>query len=182
MNAQGKGTSGTLKDMNKDTFDRRYVMTGLQEAATGCLYSNNSHSDPILRTRKRRLRVDNNGTTKTNVEDCCNESSIRKTIRWDWNGTVNVSRPQHDKEAVANTDTAVKYPFKCRLTMSGTNVLSGMQALMDQGYIKKSDASTTIPHYVQAVMSASQGNLLFGDNNKEATVRIENGDIMLRRN
>ena len=192
VHARTASTCDQLKSTLSDTVAGTggNTIAGLYAAGTGCLYSDNIHDDRTIRSRKRRMRDDNDDVITKNGKESKSLKPLpdRTSVRWDWNGMTNASASSwgpsvpDQEETSANIVPVVNYPFKCRLTMSGTNVVSGMQALMDHGFMKKTDTSSTIPHYVRAVMSESPSNLLFGDNNKDVNIRVENGDIILRRN
>jgi hypothetical protein len=61
--------------------------------------------------------------------------------------------------------------------MSGTNVVTGIQALLDSKYVK--NGASSIPSYIQNVTKESQSLLLCGDQKNSNTIVVANGEIAL---
>jgi hypothetical protein len=140
----------------------------LHTAATGCIYDNSDCRKP---SRKRVL--DNNS-------NCYNDTitlPVQTIYHCDWNGITNASKVCWDSQATSCTDASsssktamnksnkkkskTEHIFKCRMTMTGTNVAAGICALKSNGYMKLS--STLLSNKTNDSSPSSSSLLLMGD-------------------
>ncbi|GAX17166.1 hypothetical protein FisN_10Lh012 [Fistulifera solaris] len=80
---------------------------------------------------RKRMRIEELGQDG----DC----PIRQSVKWDWKGSTDAGT------AVWGTGYETKHEtFKCRLSLKGSDVFAGMQALLDAGILEG-----PLPHYMR---------------------------------
>jgi hypothetical protein len=143
-----------------------------------------NHSSPMI-SRKRSLQK---------FHTLKNGLASHKCIRLDWTGVSNATAMCYDSDGerhlsreeedckmnnVARSSPSIDQPlvahkFKCRVTMEGTNVIKGIEALLAAGYAKNAVA---VPHFMKNVDDCVVSQFL-GDRD---IICVENGDFVLSK-
>lgn len=88
------------------------------------------HNSGEKKSRKR-MRVEEFGENG----DC----PVRQSVKWDWKRSTNAGAAAWDEGKETENVT-----FKCRLSLKGSDVFAGMQALFDAGILEG-----PLPHYMR---------------------------------
>lgn len=152
------GNEKTLVGKEDRHVSRLSTMVSQQSKQQTELLAVNEHSvcldqNASERKSRKRMRVEEFGQDG----DC----PVRQNVKWDWKGSTNPGAAAWGAGNETKNET-----FKCRLSMKGSNVFAGMQALLDCGILEG-----PLPHYMRD--APMLGGKIVVDHSVVKTVRNE---------